>query len=74
MAILCRPLGSLVPKDFKIIWLSNLSIMSVPDYVNRETRLEDLFMNSETIRYLIFSGIRKGVYNLIEVISNEPNK
>ena len=74
MAILCMPLVSLVPKDFKKFWLSNLSIMSVPDYVNPETRLEHLFMNSETIRYLIFSGLRKGVYNLIEVISNELNK
>jgi hypothetical protein len=47
MAILCMPLVSLVPKDFKKFWLSNLSIMSVPDYVNPETRLEHLFMNSE---------------------------
>ena len=29
--ILFRPFGFIAPKDFYIIWLSNLPIMSVPD-------------------------------------------
>jgi hypothetical protein len=31
LAILFRPFGLLARKTFKIIWLSNLSILSVPD-------------------------------------------
>ena len=31
MTILFRPFGLLPPKDFKIIWLSNLFTMNVPD-------------------------------------------
>jgi hypothetical protein len=30
-AILFRPFGFIAYKDFKIIWLSNISIFSVPD-------------------------------------------
>ena len=31
LAILLRPFGFIAPKHFKIIWLSNLSNLSVPD-------------------------------------------
>jgi hypothetical protein len=31
-----KPFGFIGPKDFQIIWLSNLSTLSVPDKVNRE--------------------------------------
>jgi hypothetical protein len=31
LALLIRPLGFIAPKTLKIIWLSNLSTLSVPD-------------------------------------------
>jgi hypothetical protein len=33
LAILFRPFGFLAPKDFEIIWLSNILALSVPDKV-----------------------------------------
>lgn len=60
LAILFRPFGYLAPRDFKIIWLSNVVTMNVPEWPNRNCSPHSVHSTgilSIPKRYRLFSSI-----------------